>query len=220
MVQVVFCTQCLTSWGRGWTSSFPGAQNIPRWWTRRGIKEKKKPPAKYSIGTICSLRLYVHTSLQCIYVVYGLAFGLAEACQFIVDLYNAPINVKPEGGGVGVGQPTGIWPWRISPGWGFWPDIMHLINLVPRTFTLAWGWGRVKVKVKVKVLGTRLAFDLSILKSRWEVNHLFLLILTIILCPGVVILIIFLIIFFRKCQNPHPMPDLPPPSSGLTLIGA
>lgn len=23
----------------------------------------------------------------------------------------------------------------------------------------------------------------------------------------------------RKCQNPHPMPD-PPPSSGLTLIGA
>ena len=37
----------------------------------------------------------------------------------------------------------------------------------------------------------------------------FLLILTINLCPGVGILIIF----FRKCQNPHPMPDpaLPPP---------
>ena len=31
------------------------------------------------------------------------------------------------------------------------------------------------------------------------------LILTIILCPGVAILIIFL----RKCQNPHPMPDPP-----------
>ena len=50
------------------------------------------------------------------------------------------------------------------------------------------------------------AFDLSILKSRWEVSHLFLLILTIILCPGVGILIIS----FRKCQNPHPMPDPSP----------
>ena len=48
------------------------------------------------------------------------------------------------------------------------------------------------------------AFDLSILK---EVNHLFLLILTIIICPGVGILIIS----FRKCQNPHPMPNPPPP---------
>ena len=68
---------------------------------------------------------------------------------------------------------------------------------------------------RVGILTWHHAFDLSILKSRWEVNHLFLLILTIILCPGVGILIIF----FRKCQNPHPMPD-PLPPSGLTLIGA
>ena len=59
------------------------------------------------------------------------------------------------------------------------------------------------------------AFDLSILYSRREVNHLFLLILTILFRSGVGILITF----FRKCQNPHPMPD-PPPLSGLTLIGA
>ena len=61
------------------------------------------------------------------------------------------------------------------------------------------------------------AFDLSNLYSRREVNHLFLLILTIIFRPGIGILIIFV----RKCQNPHPMPDLLlHPSSGLTLIGA
>ena len=47
------------------------------------------------------------------------------------------------------------------------------------------------------------AFDLSILYSRREVNYFFLLILTILSRPGVEILIIF----FRKCQNPHPMPD-------------
>ena len=52
------------------------------------------------------------------------------------------------------------------------------------------------------------AFDLSILYSRREVNHLFLLILTILFCPGVGILIIV----FRKCQNPHPMPAPPLPS--------
>ena len=51
------------------------------------------------------------------------------------------------------------------------------------------------------------AFDLSNLYSRREVNHLFLLILTIIFRPGVGILIIFV----RKCQNPHPMPDPLPP---------
>ena len=61
------------------------------------------------------------------------------------------------------------------------------------------------------------AFDLSILYSRREVNHFFLLILTIRFRPGVGILIIF----FRKCQNPHPMPDPlspPPPGSGLILL--
>ena len=55
---------------------------------------------------------------------------------------------------------------------------------------------------KVGILTWHHAFDLSISKSRWEVNDLFLLILTIIFCPGVGILLIF----FRKCQNPHPMP--------------
>ena len=39
-----------------------------------------------------------------------------------------------------------------------------------------------------------------------------LILLTIIFCPGVGVLIIF----FRKCQNHHHMPD---PLSGLTLIG-
>lgn len=29
--------------------------------------------------------------------------------------------------GGGFGQPMGIWLWCISPGWGFWSDIMHLI---------------------------------------------------------------------------------------------
>ena len=63
---------------------------------------------------------------------------------------------------------------------------------------------------RVGILIGHHAFDLSILYSRREVNHLFLLILTIRFRPGVGILIIF----FRKCQNPHPMPD-PPPPSGL-----
>ena len=68
---------------------------------------------------------------------------------------------------------------------------------------------------KVGILTWHHAFDLSISKSRWEVNNLFLLILTIIFCPGVGILILF----FRKCQNPDRMlPPLPP--LGLTLIGA
>ena len=40
--------------------------------------------------------------------------------------FYAPISAKPKGGG-GVGQLTGIWLWHISPGWGFWSDIMHLI---------------------------------------------------------------------------------------------
>ena len=59
---------------------------------------------------------------------------------------------------------------------------------------------------RVGILIGHHAFDLSILCSRREVNHLFLLILTILFCPGVGILIIF----FRKCQNPHPMPVLFP----------
>ena len=81
----------------------------------------------------------------------------------------------------GCGQPTRIWLWRISPGWGFWPDVVHLICQF---------------------------------QSRWEVSHLFLLILTIIFCPGVGILIIV----FRKCQNPHPMPPPPPPPLGLSIV--
>ena len=56
------------------------------------------------------------------------------------------------------------------------------------------------------ILTSHHAFDLSISKRRREGNHLFLLILTIIFCPGMGILIFF----FRKCQNPHPMPDPPP----------
>ena len=69
---------------------------------------------------------------------------------------------------------------------------------------------------RVGILTWRHALDLSISKSRWEVNHLFLLVLTIIFCPGVGISIIC----FGKCQNPHPMSDPHSPHSGLTLIGA
>ena len=67
---------------------------------------------------------------------------------------------------------------------------------------------------RVGILIGHHAFYLSILYSRREVNLLFLLILTILFRPGVGILMIF----FRKCQNPHPMPD--PSPSGLKLIGA
>ena len=67
---------------------------------------------------------------------------------------------------------------------------------------------------RVGILIGHHVFDLSILYSRREVN-LFLLSLTILSCPGVGILIIF----FRKCQNSHPMSD-PPAPSGLTLISA
>ena len=55
---------------------------------------------------------------------------------------------------------------------------------------------------RVGILIGHHAFDLSILYSRREENHLFLLILTILFRPGVGILIFY----FRKCQNPHPMP--------------
>ena len=55
------------------------------------------------------------------------------------------------------------------------------------------------------------AFDLSISNRRRQASHLFLLILTIIFCPGVGILIIF----FQKCHNPHHMPD--PSSLGLDI---
>ena len=64
---------------------------------------------------------------------------------------------------------------------------------------------------RVGILIRHHAFDLSILYSRGEVNQLFLLILTILFCPGVGILITF----FRKCKNPHPVPDPPPPSLGF-----
>ena len=64
---------------------------------------------------------------------------------------------------------------------------------------------------RVVILIGHHAFDLSILYSRREANFC---ILTILFCPGVGILIIF----FRKFQNPHPMPDLPP--LGVTLIDA
>ena len=49
-------------------------------------------------------------------------------------------------------------------------------------------------------------------KSRWEENHLFLLISTTILCPGVGILIHF----FKKMSKSPPYAR---PPSGLTLIG-
>ena len=58
---------------------------------------------------------------------------------------------------------------------------------------------------RVGILIRHHAFDLSILYSRREVNYLFMLILTILFYPGVE-----LIFFFKKCQNPHPMPDPPP----------
>ena len=94
----------------------------------------------------------------------------------------APISVKPGvGGGEGVGG-------RATHG-------SLTVAYIPR----------------VGILVGHHAFDLSILCSRREINHLFLLILTILFCPGVGILIIF----FRKCQNPHPMPDLPPTPLGL-----
>ena len=50
------------------------------------------------------------------------------------------------------------------------------------------------------------AFDLSILYSRREVNHLFLLNLTIRFRP-----VGILIIFVRKCQYPHLCPTSTPP---------
>ena len=101
---------------------------------------------------------------------------------------------SPRGKGGGVGEPMGIGLW---PGAQWAPAVAY----IPR----------------VGILIGHHAFDLSILCTRREVNHLFLLILTILFCPGVGVLIIF----FRKCQNPHPMPDPPPPPpSGLTLIGA
>ena len=64
---------------------------------------------------------------------------------------------------------------------------------------------------RVGILIGRHAFDLSISNSRREVDHLFLIILAIIFCPGVGILIIF----FRKCQNSHRTPD--PPTLGLDI---
>ena len=62
---------------------------------------------------------------------------------------------------------------------------------------------------RVGILIGHHAFDLSILYSRREVNHLFLLILTILFCPGVRILIIF----FRKlkCKKSPPYARFPPP---------
>ena len=100
-------------------------------------------------------------------------FLLTQSSDWYWD--NAPINVKPEGGGGGG---------RATHG-----------NLTVARIS------------RVGILIGHHAFDLSVLYSRREVNHLFLLILTILFCPGVGILIDF----FRKCQNPHPMPDPPPP---------
>ena len=69
---------------------------------------------------------------------------------------------------------------------------------------------------RVGILIGHHACNLSISYRKREVNHLFLLILTILFRPGMGILIFFV----RKRQNPHPMPEPPPPPSGLTLIGA
>ena len=54
-------------------------------------------------------------------------------------------------------------------------------------------------------------FDLSISNTRGEVNHLFLLILTIIVCPAVGILIIF---FLKNVKIPT---LCPPPPLGLDI---
>ena len=107
----------------------------------------KKVPVRLSSGASPPMSSQVSSHVNLLHSVQVHKHSLAT-CSNQFHSTNAPINVKPEGGGLG--QPTGIWPWCISPGWGFWPDIMHM----------------------------------SILKSRWEVNHLFLLILTILLCPG------------------------------------
>ena len=75
---------------------------------------------------------------------------------------------------------------------------MHLSVSSP--MFLGWGGGggrathgnlTVAYIPRVGILIGHHAFDLSILCSRREVNHLFLLILTILFCPGVGILIIF-----------------------------
>ena len=88
---------------------------------------------------------------------------------------NAPISVKPEGGGRGG---------RATHG-------NLTVADIPR----------------VGILIGHHAFDLSILCSRREVNHLFLLILTILFCPGVGILIIFL----ENVKIPTLCPTPPPP---------
>ena len=90
--------------------------------------------------------------------------------------------------------------------------IMHLSMSSPRRGGRATHGNLTVTHIpKVGILTLHHAFDLSISMSRWEVNHLFLLILTIIFCAGVGILIIF----FRKCQNPHPMPNPPHTLYGL-----
>ena len=74
-------------------------------------------------------------------------------------------------------------------------QIMHLSMSNPREGR-GGGWathGNLTVAYipRVGILIGHHAFDLSILYSRREVNRLFLLILTILFCPGVGILIIF-----------------------------
>ena len=112
------------------------------------------------------------------------------------------------GGGGGGGGGSGL-------GWGFWhfqkkkllksppPGEKESSKLAETTH----GNLTVAYISRVGILVGHYAFDLSISYSRRGVNHLFLLILTILFRPGVGILIFF----FRKCQNLHPMPDPPPP---------
>ena len=73
---------------------------------------------------------------------------------------------------------------------GGWGGVGHTVTYIPR----------------VGILISPHAFDPSISNSRREVNHLFLLIFDNYFLPGSE----DLIMFFRKCQNPHP--ELDPPS--------
>ena len=88
---------------------------------------------------------------------------------------NAPINVKPEGGGGGQTTHKNL-----------------TVAYIPR----------------VGILIGHHAVDLSILFCRRKVNHLFLLILTILFRPGVGILIIFL--GNVKIPTLCPPPPFPP----------
>ena len=83
-------------------------------------------------------------------------------------------------------------------------DIMHLSMSNPRGGDRATHGNLTVMHIpRVGILTWHHVFDLSILKGRWEVNHLFLLILTIILCPGVGVLRFFRYNTFWKNMSQH-----------------